>query len=426
MFERHIYARLLESLNAFRVVYIPGARQAGKSTLVRQIAKQRGLHYVTLDDSGARLAAETDPEGFVAEFLEGGLALDEIQYVPNLVFAIKQASDLLPPNEKGKFLLTGSSDLFAGKQVSDRLPGHMETLTLYPLSQSELSVRSRNTLDQIVEGEFASVSGPTTRGALCQAILAGGYPETQSMSSRARISWYRSYIDARILKDFEQVYSGRGDFVVVARALLDLLAGRCGNLLNFHNLANELRIGDEKTKKMTAAFEQMFIVHRVNGYLKNRSKRLAVTSPKSHFVDTGLACYLLGLRTREQLVTSSHFGGLLENFVLMDLCKNAVFSEHEVDITHFRDNYQREVDIVLEEPGGSIIGIEVKAAQSITKSDFKGLLALANYAGSRFSAGILLYSGDKVLPIKFGDFTFTAVPFASLYPQLLFPTPQIS
>ena len=123
----------------------------------------------------------------------------------------------------------------------------------------------------------------------------------------------------------------------------------------------------------------------------------------------------LGIRTQEQLLASPYFGGLLENLLFMDLCKNAVFSDHEVEIHHFRDHKKREVDIILEEPGGMITGIEIKAAKSFSKSDFSGLASLANYAGSKFKQGFLLYSGDKILPVKIDNHSFTAVPFASLY-----------
>lgn len=369
MYKRHIKKRILESLQEFRVVYIPGARQAGKSTLIRQLSEETGQQYITFDEQAFRDSAKSDPEGFIDAYEGEDISIDEVQYIPDLVLAIKQVSDLLPPQQKGKFLLTGSTDLFAGKKITDRLPGHMDTLTMYPLSLTELTGKTHNIVDKIIDANFIKKGDViTSKQALCEKILYGGYPEVQSKSARARISWFRSYMQARILKDFEHIYSGRGDYIAHANALLNLLSGRCGNLLSYNKLANELGIGDEKTKNMIIALEQMFIVRRAMGYIKNRSKRLAVTTPKIHFIDTGLACYLLGIRTQEQLVASQFFGGLLENLIFIDLCKNAVFSDHEVEIYHFRDHQQKEVDIVLEEPGGMITGIEIKAAKSFSKA----------------------------------------------------------
>ncbi|MFT6957686.1 MAG: putative AAA+ superfamily ATPase [Halieaceae bacterium] len=416
MYERHIKKHILESLQEFRVVYIPGARQAGKSTLIRQLSEETGRQYITLDEQTSRDSAASDPEGFIDVYEGEDISIDEVQYIPDLVLAIKQVSDLLPPQQKGKFLLTGSTDLFAGKEITDRLPGHMDTLTMYPLSLTELTGKTHNIVDRIIDANFIKKGDViTSKQDLCEKILNGGYPEVQSKSARARTSWFRSYVQARILKDFEHVYSGRGDYIAHANALLNLLSGRCGNLLSYNNLSNELGIGDEKTKNMIIALEQMFIVHRAMGYIKNRSKRLAVTTPKIHFIDTGLACYLLGIRTQEQLLASQFFGGLLENLLFIDLCKNAVFSDNEVEIYHFRDHKQTEVDIVLEEPGGMITGIEIKAAKSLSKADFTGLASLASYAGNKFKQGFLLYSGEKILPMKIDNYSFTAIPFSSLY-----------
>ena len=416
MYKRHIQKRIIESLEEFRVVYVPGARQAGKSTLVRQLSEETGRQYITLDEQALRDSATSDPEGFIDAYDGEDICIDEVQYIPDLVLAIKQVSDLLPSQQKGKFLLTGSTDLFAGKEVTDRLPGHMDTLTMYPLSLTELEGKTHNIVDRILTSGFVKNGDViTTKQDLCEKILNGGYPEVQSKGARARVSWFRSYVQARILKDFERVYSGRGDYITHANALLNLLSGRCGNLLSYNNLANELGIGDEKTKNMVVALEQMFIVHRAIGYIKNRSKRLAVTTPKIHFIDTGLACYLLGIRTQEQLLTSQFFGGLLENLLFIDLCKNTVFSDNEVEIYHFRDHQQEEVDIVLEEPGGMITGIEIKAAKSFSKADFSGLASLASYAGNKFKQGFLLYSGGRILPMKIDKHSFTAIPFSSLY-----------
>ncbi len=416
MYLRHIRKRILESLEEFRIVYVPGTRQAGKSTLARQLSEKTGRQYITLDEQASRDSAASDPEGFIDAFEESQVSIDEVQYVPDLVLAIKRVSDALPPQQKGKFLLTGSTDLFASKAITDRLPGHLNTLTMYPLTLSELEGKSHNIVDRIIDFNFVQ-HGDTiiSKQALCRRILDGGYPEVQGKSIRARTGWFRSYVRARIAKDFEQIYSGRGDYVFHADALLGLLSGRCGNLLSYNNLSGELGIGDEKTKRMILALEQMFIVHKVTGYIKNRSKRLTVTTPKIYFIDTGLACYLPGIRTEEQLLTSQFFGGLLENLIMIDICKNAVFSDSEVEIHHFRDNQKREVDIVLEEPGGKISGIEIKAAKSITRSDFSGMAHLARYAGSRFKQGILLYAGNKIPPIKIDQHRFHAVPFSSMY-----------
>ena len=154
----------------------------------------------------------------------------------------------------------------------------------------------------------------------------------------------------------------------------------------------------------------MFIVRRVPAYLKNRAKRLAVRMPKLHYIDTGLACHLLGISTEEQLLQSQYYGGLLESLVYMECCKQGSWAQEEVGMYHFRDNRQQEVDIVLERSNGKIIGIEVKASASVKSQDFKGLSALAEFSGDTFEQGILFYTGQEILPFKQGELTFYALP----------------
>ncbi len=214
MYARHIRKRILESLEEFRVVYVPGARQAGKSTLARQLSEDTGRQYITQDEQAYRESADSDTEGFIDAYEGKNISIDEVQYIPDLVLAIKQVSDLLPPHQKGKFLLTGSTDVFAGKEITDRLPGHMDILTMYPLSLTELEGKTHNTVHRIIDSNFIEQGDVTTsKQDLCKKILNGGYPEVQNKSDRARTSWFRSYVQARILKDFEQVYSGRGDYI---------------------------------------------------------------------------------------------------------------------------------------------------------------------------------------------------------------------
>ena len=132
-------------------------------------------------------------------------------------------------------------------------------------------------------------------------------------------------------------------------------------MLKYSNIANDLELDDRLSKSYIEILELMFIIRRVPAYLKNRAKRLATRIPKLHYVDTGLACHLLGLRSEEQILNSQHYGGLLESLVHTEICKHAAWSQEEVGIYHFRDKRKREVDIVLERGNSKIIGVEVKA-----------------------------------------------------------------
>ena len=154
----------------------------------------------------------------------------------------------------------------------------------------------------------------------------------------------------------------------------------------------------------------MFILQRVPAYGKNSAKRLVMQMPKLHFIDTGLACHLLGLRTEAQVLASQFYGSLLETLVYMELYKQNSWAAENVTLLHFRDNQKWEVDIVLERSGGGIVGVEVKASASLTPEDFRGLSALADYAGAQFEQGVIFYSGERLLPFKVGERVFHAVP----------------
>jgi hypothetical protein len=154
----------------------------------------------------------------------------------------------------------------------------------------------------------------------------------------------------------------------------------------------------------------MFIVKRLPAYIKNKAKREATTMPKLQMVDTGLACYLLGLHTEDQILMSHYYGALLENFLVMEFFKQATWAKDWVELYHFRDTRQKEVDLVLEQSNGQIIGIEIKASSTINLSDFSGLTRLAECSGNRFSRGILFYSGQEALPFKVDKHVFYALP----------------
>ncbi len=154
-----------------------------------------------------------------------------------------------------------------------------------------------------------------SREQLARLVLSGGYPEVQSKSPRAKQLWFKSYIEGRLYKDFEVLYAARGDYHSKLKALIPYLAGLSGNLLKYSSISNDLELDDKLVKAYIEVLELMFILRRIPAYLKNRAKRQMTQMPKVQFVDTGLACHLLGLRNEEQLLKSQYYGGLLENLL---------------------------------------------------------------------------------------------------------------
>jgi predicted AAA+ superfamily ATPase len=415
MFKRNLEKLIEELLNEFRIVYLTGPRQSGKTTLVQLVGKSLAMRYLTLDDNTILSAVENNPQSFIQSFDKQNIVLDEFQYCPELIPAIKQTSDQLGDKHKGKFLLTGSADIFKSAKVQEALPGHMARLELYPLSITEIGNQPINIIDYLIEQKFNNTKNLTvSRQQLANWIINGGYPEIQSKSPRGKSMWFKSYLQGRLLKDFDSLYTARGDYQAKLSALIAYLAGLCGNLLKYSNISNDLELDDKLVKTYINILELMFIVKSVPAYLKNRAKRQATRMPKLHFVDTGLACYLLGIKNYEQLVYSQYFGGLFENLIFMELTKHSQWALNDVSLYHFRDKRKNEVDIVLEQNNGQIIGIEIKAAATVGISDFKGLTKLADFAGTKFSHGIVFYSGANILPFDQGDIKMYALPIGLL------------
>lgn len=415
MYTRKLQPLIEELLAEFRVLYLTGPRQAGKSTIARAVARRLDMGYITLDDQTTLASVESDPRGFIRSLGSKCVVLDEFQYAPALVPAIKEASDNLLSGEKGKFLLTGSADIFRSARTQEALPGHMARMELFPLSLSEIAHHQLNIVDYLSKGDFRSASVPfTSREDMAGLVLRGGYPEVQGKRPRARRAWFDSYMEGRLYKDFETLYAARGDYHSKLRAMAPYLAGISGNLLKYANVANDLMLNDKLVKSYIEILELMFIVRRVPSYLKNRAKRLAVRMPKIHYVDTGLACHLLGIHDEERLLRSRYYGSLLESMVYMECCKQAAWAREHAVVYHFRDNRQHEVDMVMERSDARIIGIEIKASSSVKSEDFKGLAALAAFAGSAFERGVVFYTGEDVLPFRQDGLTFYALPIGLL------------
>ena len=417
MYKRNSEKLIIELLQDFRILYLTGPRQAGKTTLARKIAQDLGMQYISLDEQTAFASAQNDPQGFIDSLANQPVVLDEFQYAPELIRAIKLASDRLSPQERGRFFLTGSADIFSSAKTQEALPGHMARVELYPLSVTEKQASSFNLID-FLRAEKISLPDnlpPLSREQIAQTLIDGGYPEIQDKGSRAKQIWYKSYLHGRLFKDFESIYSAKGDYHTKLKSLIPYLAGLSGNLLKYASVANDLGQNDKVVKSYIEALEWMFIIKRIHPYVKNRAKRQTIGMAKMHMVDTGLACHLLGLKKREQLLDSMYYGGMLENFVVMECFKHLAWSEETMNIYHFRDKRKNEVDIVLEQEDNRLIGIEVKASSTIRSGDFKGLRKFAELTGNHFKCGLVFYTGSRLLPFGDGNRPYFAVPLSILW-----------
>jgi predicted AAA+ superfamily ATPase len=380
LLSRHVRSHLLEALAESRAVALLGARQVGKSTLVADLAaSDYPARFVNLDDEATANAARADPAGFIAGISEPAV-IDEIQRVPGLLLAIKRRLD------------------------NDQSRGQ------FPLSQGELRDCRETFIDALFDGRFPQVSGaPIGRSAVAAMLATGGYPELQGRSARGRSRFFASYIASIIGRDLEDVANVRN--IENVERLLFIIAARSGGLTSFHGMAGDLDVDTNTARAHTKILEDLFLVRALRPWHVNLSSR-QIKSSKIHIVDSGLLARLIGANERRIADDGSIAGTVLESFIAMELLRQADWAQEPVQLFHYRDKQQREVDVILERHSGEIIGIEVKASATPSSGDFSGLRHLRDKLGQRFKAGAVLYTGADMLP--FGD-RLAAVPVSGLW-----------
>ena len=405
LYPRRIEQRLAEALLDTPVVLLAGPRQAGKTTLVRQLAA-KGLRYLTLDDELTLLAARADPVGLIRSLDRA--VIDEIQRAPQLLLAIKKSVD--EDRRPGRFLLTGSANLMALPLVADSLAGRMETLSLLPLSQTEIEGHSANWIDQAFAGQLLKTDALALGDALTDRVLRGGYPEAITRdSAKRRMAWARQYVDALIQRDVRDV-AGIDKLDQLPR-FLNALAQTAGQMCNYSQLAGQVGLDGKTAARYAGVFETMYLLKRVDVWARNRLSRV-VKTPKLQFIDAGLLAMLMNLGIEEVRRDRSRFGQVLETFVFGELLKHTTSAEGDYQLLYYRDADKVEVDIVIENAAGQLVGVEVKASATVKASDLRGLRKLAALAGDQFKMGVLLYDGAETLPL--GDGVWAA-PMSSLW-----------
>lgn len=404
---RWLLSPLKTLLGVMPAVFVQGARQVGKTTLAKQLIAEGLMDaYFTLDDLATLQGAQQDPKGFVDALPERAV-LDEVQRVPQLMLPLKQRIDA--HYKPGMFLLTGSASPLTLPQVADALVGRMSIVTLHPFSQGELEGRREGWLSRAFEGRFSMHSGLAAND-LWQRVLRGGYPQAVAQPTLSLCQmWLRSYAetlitrDVRLLADIERVADmGR---------LLQLLAAQTGQLLNLANLSREIGVPHSTLQRYLLLLETLMVVVRVPPWYTAITQQLLKT-PKVFLNDTGLALAILEIGEERLRQDALMRGRILENFVACELLKQISYAETAYRLYHFRTSKGREVDFVVENAHGQIVGIEVKASATVGADDFRHLRALAEWMGERWAGGFVLYTGSMQVP--FGE-RLWAVPVSSLW-----------
>ena len=382
---RTLETQLKEAASRYPVVTVTGPRQSGKTTLVRAAFDEH--RYLNLEAPDIRQLAQDDPRGFLSQF-SGSLVLDEVQRVPELFSYIQVLVDEDP--RPGRFILTGSQNFLLMDSVSQTLAGRCSVQHLMPLSLDELLQRPSFSPERLGE---SFPRGRTAPPDDVLAVLHGGFfPRIHDQGLDPR-NWLANYYETYLQRDVRAL-ANIGDLRTFSR-FVALCAGRNGQLLNQSSLAVEAGISHTTVGRWLSVLEASFQILLLPPYHRNFNKRI-VKSPKLHFLDTGLLCFLLRIRTSEELFAHSARGGIFESFVVSELHKRLLHAGNRADLYFWRDSRGREVDVVMAF-GSTMTALECKSGQTITGDFFKGTDYLQSLASGEKTRAAVVYGGDEAL-----------------------------
>lgn len=371
MYKRLLSTHIQMLAKKYPVITLLGPRQSGKTTLIKATFPNKP--YVNMEDTEHRSLAAEDPKSFMEQFPDGAI-FDEVQRTPYLLSYIQLAVD--NSEKKGMFILIGSHQAELHGAVSQSLAGRTSLLRLLPLSLEEL--------------RLAKIDDPIQK-----IILRGEYPRVYKEDLPIENA-YSSYFQTYVERDVRQILQVKD--ILVFERFIKLLAGRIGQVLNYSSLAADVGVSAVTIREWISVLEATYIITRLEPYFENFGKRV-IKSPKVYFVDTGLACYLLGIETEKQLTSDPLYGSLFENWIILELIKSRYNQAKDPHLYYYRDVSGKEVDLLFQQ-GSHLIPIEVKSGKTFSPSFLKGLKSFHKQAERRAKGGAIIYGGSSSQKLK--------------------------
>lgn len=381
MIDRSILAEAKHALTQFRALCLTGPRQSGKTTLSKVLFKDKP--YVNFENPTVQFQAEQNPELFLNQYLNGAI-FDEVQRVPHI---FRYLQEILDNNHKrGQFILTGSNNFLLQEQVAQSLAGRAGYLSLLPLSYAEL------------------VDAKLAKNNIYSHILTGGYPEIWN-EKLVPNTWMNSYVQTYVQRDVRLLRNITN--LAVFTRFLYLCAGYAGQILNRDELAKKTGVDTKTILAWLGLLENSYILFQLQPWYNNLNKRI-IKSPKIYFYDTGLLCFLLGIKTEDSLHKNPAYGAIFENWIISEIRKNNRNAGQNEGMYFFRDSAGNEIDLVLEREGEPI-AIEIKSSKKVDNSMLRGLKYWQKL--QPLSKCILLHGGNKneILNEKMSILPYTEV-----------------
>lgn len=391
---REIERKFLKMNGFFKAILVTGARQVGKTTMLKHLAEGTDRTYVSLDNAMARDLAQSDPVLFFQTY-KPPILIDEVQKAPELFEQIKIICD--ESDEKGLIWLTGSQQYGMMKKVRETLAGRIGILELYGFSQRE---KNGLVFDEELDFSLATLQARQRRVAkndvttVFEHIWTGGMPQVQGVDEELRGEYFNSYIDTYLMRDVAEA-GGITDTVRFRKFLLGC-AALVSEQVNYRTLAESADITQPTAKEWLRILEGLHIVYLLQPYANNALKRLSKT-PKLYFCDTGLCAYLSMWLTPDVLRQGAASGHFYENYVVMELVKNYAYAKSKANITYYRDSNAKEIDVFVEE-NATIHPLEIKKSASPDKREVKKYTVLDKAELSRGNGGIVCMC-EEPMPI---------------------------
>ena len=404
---RHAEKTIKRLSKAYPALLVTGARQTGKTTILKKITESKAISYITFDDPTEEASAKSDPKSFM-ELHPAPYLFDEVQYVPNLFRYLKIEID--KNRRSGMYYLTGSQQFSLMEKGSETLSGRIGIVQLYPISAREIRNDSHSanfipSKNYILKRNRALATTVFSVKKTWERIFCGGYPEvvTKRVSPK---DFYASYLKTYIERDIRQL-TQVGDEMQFLQ-FISALASRTSQLLNYADIARDCGISEVTAKKWLSLLVTSGLVYLLRPYSKNIEKRI-VKTPKIYFMDTGLAAYLTRWSNPEVMQNGAMAGAFFESYVVSEIIKSFANNAEDAPIYFYRDKDKIEIDLLIEE-NNTLYPIEIKKTASPDAQMAKNFFITNRIRNVEIAQCIIICNTDKVLSIKHNDITALAIP----------------